>query len=82
MHSITIITIAQQYTHQCPCGATPEYPHGLCRKCHAGMVWRRRKAAGSARRTSRRRRGHVSRDRGRILALAESMSRTSRGADY
>jgi hypothetical protein len=81
MHPDTIITIPQQYTRQCPCGAAPEDPHGLCRKCHAGMVWRRRKSS-SARHTTRRRRGRQSRDRSRILALTESMSRTSsNGAD-
>jgi hypothetical protein len=82
MHSNTTITIPPQYTRQCPCGAIPEYPHGLCRKCHAGMVWRRRKSS-SARHTTPRRRGRQSRARSRILALTESMSRTSsKGGDY
>jgi hypothetical protein len=82
MHPNTSITIPQQYTHQCPCGAAPEYPHGLCRKCHAGMVWRRRKSS-SARHVNRRRRGRQSRDRSRVLAFTESIFRTSSNrADY
>jgi|HubBroStandDraft_5_1064220.scaffolds.fasta_scaffold346414_1 hypothetical protein len=83
MHPSTIITIPQQYTRQCPCGAVPEYPHNMCRKCHAGMVWRRRKT-GSPRRASRRRRSRQSRDNSRILTLNEPMFRTanSRGADF
>jgi hypothetical protein len=82
MHPNTTITFPQRYTRKCPCGATPEYPHGLCRKCHAGMTWRRRKSS-SSRHTTRRRRGRQSRDRGRILALTESISRAStKGAHY
>ena len=82
MHHSIMITIAQERARHCPCGATPESPYGLCRKCHAAMAWRRRKA-GPPRRASRRRRGRQSRERSRILALAESMFRTNRkGADY
>jgi hypothetical protein len=81
MHPDILLTIAQQQARSCPCGATPEHPHGLCRKCYAGMVWRRRKT-GSARRTARRRRGRQSRERARVLALAQSMFRANgKGAD-
>jgi len=82
MHPNPIVKLPQERTHQCPCGAVPEYPHGMCRKCYAGMVWRRRKN-GPARHASRRRRGRQSRERSRILALAESMSSVhGKGADY
>jgi hypothetical protein len=82
MHPNTVITIPHEHPRPCPCGAVPEYPHGLCRKCHAGMVWRRRKT-GQAQHSTRRRRGRQSRNRSRIMALAESMSRvSSKGADY
>lgn len=82
MHPNTILKLAQERTHQCPCGAVPEYPYGMCRKCHAGMVWRRRQA-GPARRAARRRRGRQSREQSRILALTESTFRAnSKGADY
>ena len=82
MHPSITLTIAQERTRSCPCGATPEYPYGMCRKCYAGMVWRRRKT-GPARRTARRRRGRESRERNRILALADSMFHAnSKGADY
>lgn len=81
MHPDIILTIAQQQIRSCPCGAAAEYRYGMCRKCHAGMVWRRRQA-GSTRRAVRRRRGRQSRERSRILALAESMLRASdKGAD-
>jgi hypothetical protein len=82
MHPNPLVKLSLEPTHQCPCGAVPEYPHGMCCKCYAGMVWRRRKN-GPARRASRRRRGRQSRERGRILALAESMSSMHRKAvDY
>jgi hypothetical protein len=82
MHPDILLTIAQQQTRSCPCGATPEHPYGLCRKCYAGMVWRRRKA-GSTRRAARRRRGRQSRERSRILTFAESMIRANgKGADH
>ena len=82
MHPDIILTIAQQQTRSCPCGAIPELPYGMCRKCYAGMVWRRRKA-GPAQRAARRRRGRQSRERARILTLAESMFRANgKGADY
>lgn len=77
MHPSITLKITQNQTRPCPCGATPEYPHAMCRKCHASMVWRRRKA-GPARHASRRRRGRQSRERRRILAFAESMSSASR----
>jgi hypothetical protein len=36
----------------CPCGARAEEPYGLCRKCRARAIWRRRTAL--ARRIARR----------------------------
>lgn len=81
MHPSTIALPADNQRRSCPCGAVPEHPYGLCRKCYAGMVWRRHKS-GSARRTSRRRRGRQSRERARILALASSVVHANgRGAD-
>ena len=79
MHPNTIITIPQRYTRQCPCGAVPECPHSMCRKCHAGMVWRRRKA-GPPRHASKRRRGRQSRERTRIL-IESTFRANSMGAD-
>jgi hypothetical protein len=81
MHPDIILTIAQHQTRSCPCGAAAEYRYGMCRKCYAGMVWRRRQA-GPARCAARRRRGRQSRERARVLAFAQSMFRASgKGAD-
>jgi len=60
MHPNPIVKLPQERTHQCPCGAVPEYPHGMCRKCYAGMVWHRRKN-GPARRLPAQARTPVSR---------------------
>jgi hypothetical protein len=81
MNPYQIQKISENQHQSCPCGAVAEHPYGLCRKCHAGMTWRRRDA-GTARHASRRRRGSQARERGRILALATSMFRTSsKGGD-
>jgi hypothetical protein len=81
MNPHQIYKIAEVRHQSCPCGAVAEHHHGLCRKCHAGMTWRRRNA-GTARNSSRRRRGRQSRERGRLLALVTSSFRTSgKGAD-
>jgi hypothetical protein len=80
MNLYQIYKIAEDRRQSCPCGALAEHPHGLCRKCHAGMIWRRRNV-GTTRHSSRRRRGSQARERVRILALATSMFRTSSKGD-
>jgi hypothetical protein len=75
-------TFAQDNSWSCSCGAIAEQQHGLCRKCYAGMTWRRH-TSGSARKTSRRRRGRLSRERARILSVAATMTGSNgSGADF
>jgi hypothetical protein len=81
MHPSLIAALVEDRRRSRPCGAVPQHPYGLCRKCHARMEWRRRNAQ-PARYTARRRRGRQARECARILALATSMFRASgRGAD-
>jgi (p)ppGpp synthase/HD superfamily hydrolase len=52
MHYL-ITALAADRQRQCPCGAVAEQPHGLCRKCHHRMLWRR-KTTRTSRRAARR----------------------------
>jgi len=81
MHPTLVSLLVEDRRRSCPCGATPEHAHGLCRKCHARMTWRRRTAEVTRRVARRRRRGRQARERARLAALAASMVRTGRGAD-
>lgn len=81
MHPTLVSLLAEQRRWSCPCGAAPEHPHGLCRKCHARMTWRRRTAETARRAARRRRRGRQARERARLVTLAASMVRLGRGAE-
>jgi hypothetical protein len=77
MHYL-ITALAGDMRRHCPCGAVAEQPDGLCRKCHARMLWRRKTA-----RTSRRAARRLAKRRGaRLLASAMSfLQSTGKGAE-
>lgn len=76
----TLVPLLTEDRHRqsCPCGAVPEHPYGLCRKCQARMTWRRRTADAPRRAARRQRRGRSAREHARMLALAASMVRANR----
>lgn len=52
MHYL-ITVLAEDNRRHCPCGAVAEHTYGLCRKCQARMLWRR-KTQRKSRRAARR----------------------------
>jgi hypothetical protein len=77
MHYL-ITVLAEDRRRQCPCGAVAEQPYGLCRKCHARMIWRRKTTRATRRAARRQAAGHGA----RLLACAMSLLRTaSKGAE-
>jgi hypothetical protein len=73
-----ITVLAEDRRRQCPCGAVAGQPYGLCRKCHARMVWRRKTRRASRRAVRRQVAGHGT----RLLAGAMSLLRTTgKGAE-
>ena len=75
VHPNLIAALAEDRRKSCPCGAVTGQPCGLCRKCLARMVWRRR-TSRPARRAVRRRADRPARDRAWVFAVAASMLRT------
>jgi hypothetical protein len=79
MHPALVSLLTEDWQRQnCPCGAVPEHPYGLCRKCHARMTWRRRTTDTARRAARRQRRSRSTHDRAHMLALAASMIRANR----
>jgi hypothetical protein len=79
MHTTLVpLLTGDRHRQNCPCGAVPEHPYGLCRKCHARMTWRRRTTDNVRRAARRQRRGRSTRGRARMLAFAASMTRANR----
>ena len=77
MHYLITVLAEDRHRH-CPCGAVAEQPYGLCRKCHARMVWRR-KTTRTSRRAARR---QAVRHGARLLTGAMSLLRsTSKGVE-
>lgn len=72
MHYL-ITRLAEDRRRHCPCGAVAEHSYGLCRKCQARMLWRRKTT-----RKSRRAARHLTvRHGARLLADAMSLLRTT-----
>jgi hypothetical protein len=77
MHYL-ITVLAEDRRRHCPCGAVAEQSYGLCRKCHARMLWRRKTTRASRRAARRQAAGHGA----RLFAGALSLLRTtSKGAE-
>lgn len=57
--------VIRDWPRRCPCGVTAAHRYGLCRKCQARAVWRRRKAPARHRATSTARR--ISRRAARLV---------------
>ena len=54
MHNLALtVILAETRRRQCPCGAVPDRPFGLCRKCQDRKAWRR-KTTAPRRKTGRR----------------------------
>jgi hypothetical protein len=74
MHYLNLAAaLAGDRRRQCPCGAVAEQPHGLCRKWHAYMVWRRKTTRATRHAARRQAAGHGA----RLLAVAMSLLRTT-----
>jgi hypothetical protein len=79
MHYLNLTAaLAEDRRRQCPCGAVAEPPLGVCRKCHARMVCRRK-----ARRASRHaaRRQVASHGTGLLVGPMSLHRTTSKGAE-
>jgi hypothetical protein len=79
MHYLNLTAaLAEDRRRQCPCGAVAEPPLGVCRKCHARMVCRRKARRASRHAARRQVAGHGT----RFLAGAMSLLRTtSKGSE-
>jgi hypothetical protein len=72
MHNLALILIlAETRRRQCPCGAVPDRPFGLCRKCQNRKAWRR-KTTTPRRKTGRR--GFARRVHRDALALLDALA--------
>jgi hypothetical protein len=77
MHYL-ITVLAEDRRRHCPCGAVADQSYGLCRKCHARMVWRRKITRASRHAARRQAAVHGA----RLLASAISLLQaTSKGAE-
>jgi hypothetical protein len=74
MHPELIAALTEIRHRQCPCGAVTDKPHGLCRKCHARVAWRR-KTTRTSRRAARRLATRQAREGARIFASTMSLLR-------
>jgi hypothetical protein len=53
MHPDLIAPLVRDRFRTCPCGARTDQTFGLCRKCHARVIWRRRRTPHRRRMTRR-----------------------------
>jgi hypothetical protein len=72
MHPQFINPTTRGRHRRCPCGALTEPGRGLCRKCHARILWRRRHSRGTQR-AARRLASRQARHSARLFANAISL---------